>query len=74
MTNRLRLKDLCSAVPSDVSTGIIIGKTKETNKIFHDINELSAQFQLDTVSSFDIIAYKAERALVVKLVHWGELM
>lgn len=71
MTDRLRLKDLCSAVPEDVATGIIIGKTKETNKIFHDISELTAQFQLDTVSSFNIVAYKGERALIVKLAHWG---
>lgn len=71
MTDRLKLKDLCSAVPADVTTGIIIGKTKETNKIFHDISELTAQFQLDTVLSFDIVAYKSERALVVKLANWG---
>ena len=71
MADRLKLKDLCSAVQEDVTTGIIIGRTKETNKIFHDISELTAQFQLDTVSSFDIVAYKDARALVVKLAHWG---
>lgn len=67
----LRLKDLCLAAPEDVAIGIIIGKTKETNKIFHDISELTAQFQLDTVLSFDIGTYKGQRALAVKLAHWG---
>lgn len=70
MTDRLRLKELCSAVPEDVTTGIIIGRIKETNKVFHDISELTAQFQLDTVLSFDIVPYKNEKALVVKLAHW----
>lgn len=67
----MRLQELCSATPEDVTTGIIIGRTKETNKIFHDVSELSAQFRLDTVSSFDIINHKGERVLAVKLAHWG---
>lgn len=67
----LRLRELCMAVPEDVTIGIILGKTKETNKVFHDISELTLQFQMDIVLGFDIIAYGEERALMVKLSHWG---
>jgi hypothetical protein len=70
--NGLRLRELCLVVPEDVTTGIIIGKTKKTSKVFHDIDELTAQFQMDTVSGFDIIAYEGGRALIVKLLHWGK--
>ncbi len=68
---RLRLKELCTAVPGDVAAGIIIGRTKEEKIVFYNISELSPQFQLDTVLAFDIVPYKGERALLVKLAHWG---
>lgn len=68
---RLILKELCTAVPGDVAAGIIIGKTKGEKIIFHNISDLSPQFQLDTVVAFDIIPYERERALLVKLAHWG---
>lgn len=67
----MRLKDLCSAVPADVTKGIILGNTAKTNKIFHDISELTAQFQLDIVIAFDITIHENERTLVVNLKNWG---
>lgn len=67
----MKLKELCLATTADIATGIIKGRTKETNKIFHDIRELTAQFQLDTVSTFDIVFHRGERVLVVKLANWG---
>ena len=67
--NRVRLVDLTLLVPGDIEIGII--KCKSGRKIeFHDISELSLQYQLDTVEGFDIKSnYFGERALIVYLAH-----
>lgn len=69
----MRLKDLVKCIPADIETGVILGRTKETNKIFHDISELSTQFTMDYVECFDIKTdKKGNRRLIVKLKHWGK--
>ena len=68
----IKLKDLLSIIPADIETGVILGRTKETNKTFHDISELTAQFTMDYVETFDIRTDReGNRRLVVKLAHWG---
>lgn len=67
--NKVRLIDITLLVPSDIETGII--KCKNGKEImFHDVSELSLQYQLDFVETFDIKRnYFDERALIVYLEH-----
>lgn len=69
--NGTRLKDLVTCIPADIEVGIILGKTKERNIVFHDISELTAQYTMDFVSTFDFRQKDGNRVLVVKLAHYG---
>ena len=67
--NKVRLIDITLLVPNDIETGII--KCKNGKEImFRDVSELSLQYQLDFVETFDIKSnYFDERALIVYLEH-----
>lgn len=68
----MRLKELINVAPGDIDIIAVVGRTKKTNRFFHNINEMTPQFLCDVVLEFDILNHNGERVLGVILANYGK--